>query len=311
MTKLPSIAVVTVAFNGEKLLACHLNALLAQTRPLDEIIVVNNGSRDHTSQFVRSNFPMVTVIDLLTNTGTGGGLSAGLSYAALQKRHDWVWMLDQDSVPEAHSLERLLGGLLALGSSEQTTAILAPLCVNSELKISYHGLLWQNGWRLLPPDAAHNPTLFVDATITSGSLIRREAVEGVGLPRADFFIDFVDLEYCLRLRHLGYKIVIVRDSVLEHTIGSPRKLKILGHSAIWADHAPWRHYYMARNEVFTIWNYYPGWGPKYSVMHRLLERAFWLVLCGNQKYACLKMMFMGVMDGRRGRLGIRFLQEAS
>lgn len=311
MTKGPSIAVVTVAFDGEHLLGRHLDALLRQTRPLDEIVVVNNGSRDQTSRFLQSNFPMVTVLELLTNTGMGGGLSEGLSYAALHKKHDWVWMLDQDSVPEAHSLERLLGGLLTLGTSEETTAILAPLCVNSEAEVSYPGLLWRNGWRISPPEAGHCPTSFVDATISSGSLIRREAVERAGLPRADFFMDFVDLEYCLRLRRHGYKIVVVRDSILDHTIGSPRKLKLLGHSAIWTDHAPWRHYYMARNEVFTIWSYYPGWGPKYSVVRRLFQRASRLLLYGKQKTACFKMMFLGVVDGRRGRLGIRFLDKAT
>jgi GT2 family glycosyltransferase len=310
MSKVPSIAAVTVAFNGEHLLARHLNALLGQTRPVEEIVVVNNGSRDKTSQFLQSHFPMVKVIDLPTNTGMGGGLSAGLSYAALHQRHDWVWMLDQDSIPEAQSLERLLGGMPAGGTSEQPIAMLAPLCMNSELEISYPGMLWQNGWRPSPPQDAHCRTWFVDATITSGSLIRREAVEKAGLPRDDFFIDFVDLEYCLRLRHLGYKIVMVRDSTLEHTIGSPRKIKILGHSAIWTDHAPWRHYYMARNEVFTIWSYYPGWGPKYSVVHRLFERAVRLLLYGTQKLNCLKMMCLGVMDGRKGRLGIRFLENA-
>jgi len=310
MSKALSIAAVTVAYEGERLLGRHLNALLGQTRPLDEIVIVNNGSRDQALQFLQSNFPMVTVIDLVTNTGIAGGLSAGLSYAALQKRYDWIWTLDQDSVPEADSLERLLEGLTVLGASGHRIGLLAPLCVCSEVGVSYPGLLWRNGWRLPPPEAKDLPTSFVDATISSGSLICREAVERAGLPRVDFFMDFVDLEYCLRLRRLGYEIAVVRSSVLDHALGKPRKLRILGHSAVWTDHAPWRYYYMARNEVYTIWNYYPNWGPKYSVVRRLFHCASRLLLYGKNKTACLKMMFLGVVDGRKGRLGVRFFEGA-
>ena len=52
--------------------------------------------------------------------------------------------------------------------------------------------------------------------ISSGSLIRREGVEVAGLPRRDFFIDFVDYEQCLRLRRHGFQIAVVNDSTLEH-----------------------------------------------------------------------------------------------
>ncbi|MGC1373946.1 MAG: hypothetical protein WA824_17560, partial [Candidatus Sulfotelmatobacter sp.] len=150
------------------------------------------------------------------------------------------------------------------------------------------------------------PISFVDLVISSGSLIRRNAIEAVGLPRADFFMDFVDYEHCLRLRRHGFKIAVVQDSHLKHVLGDPSKFEFLGKTKYWSDHAPWRCYYMVRNEVFTIWEYYPEWRNKGFLLWRLVRNAISLALFGKRKLACMGMMWRGFRDGRSGRLGIRF-----
>jgi rhamnosyltransferase len=158
----------------------------------------------------------------------------------------------------------------------------------------------------VPVDAIE-PITFVDCVISSGSLIRREGVEAVGLPRVDFFMDFVDYEYCLRLRRHGFRVAIVRDSILDHEIGELKTFNILGRKKYWGDHAPWREYYMARNETFTIWKNYPQFATKLSVLRRLLHHALGIVLFGKRKLSCLTMMWRGFHDGRAGRLGKRVL----
>lgn len=159
------------------------------------------------------------------------------------------------------------------------------------------------------PGDPSQPITFVDCVISSGSLVRREAVEAVGMPRVDFFMDFVDYEYCLRLRRNGFRIAVVRDSILDHEIGEQTSFNILGRKKFWADHAPWREYYMARNETFTIWQHYPQLTIKAFVVYKFAHHALGIVLLGKQKLACLKMMCRGFLDGRAGKLGIRFLPE--
>src|SRR6267143_6112826 len=107
----PSIASVTLAYNSELLLPKQLDALLRQSKPLDEIIVVNNASTDGTLDVLSAKYPQITVLDLPVNTGAGGGFAAGLAYAAMEKKHDWVWLLDHDSFPSDDGLEALLKGL--------------------------------------------------------------------------------------------------------------------------------------------------------------------------------------------------------
>jgi rhamnosyltransferase len=305
-----SIASVTVAYNGESLLARHLDALLGQSRPLDKIIVVNNASTDGTLRLLAERYPQVTVLDLPTNTGVGGGYASGLSFAMEKKNHDWVWLFDQDSAPGQDCLERLIKGLESLGDRAENVAVLAPVCIHPETGLSYPGLLWRDGWQKPTEESSSPPMWFVDAVISSGTLVRSEAVKLAGLPRADFFIDYVDFEYCLRLRRHGYDIVVVRDSLLHHQVGEPRQVKFAGFSLAWADHVPWREYYLTRNEIFTLRAYCPTWGARFSVARRLLRHGVSILLFGSEKVACLKMIYLGVLDGRAGRLGIRTFAQA-
>jgi len=187
--------------------------------------------------------------------------------------------------------------------------MLAPVPVHSDLPLSYPGLLWRNGWRAASYSDEYQKVLFVDVVISSGTLVRGDIVLDVGLPRSDFFMDFVDFEYCLRLRKHGYQIGVVRDSFLDHAIGTPRKVKLLGFSTVWSDHAPYREFYLWRNYVYTIGEYSPNFKSWLFVFRRFLRHGLGVVLFGRKKCACLTMMFRGLVDGWRGRLGIRFRGE--
>jgi len=305
VSKTLSIASVTVAFNGAKSLPRQLDALQRQTRALDEIVVVDNASTDSTVDLLVSKYPEITVLKLPENAGVGGGFAAGLHYAAITKKYDWVWLFDQDSVPTADGLELLLGGLEKLAGYVESTAILAPVCLHSQTGMVYPGLTWKSGWRYTDLATVCAPFVFVDSAISSGTLLKREPAVRVGLPREDFFMDFVDHEYCFRLRQAGYVIAIVTACRLDHEIGSARRIDFLGLSKKWADHSPLREYYMARNEVFTIWKYHPDWRSKLSTVSRLLNHVFEVFLFGCRKFACFQMMVRGLLDGLAGRLGVR------
>jgi len=64
-----SIASVTIAYNAASVLPRQLDALLRQTRPLQEIVVVDNGSTDGTSRMLAERYPQVTVLRMAENLG--------------------------------------------------------------------------------------------------------------------------------------------------------------------------------------------------------------------------------------------------
>ncbi len=81
-----SIASVTVAYNGAHTLLRHLDARKGQSQKVNEIVVVNNASTDSALDLLMARFPEVTVLNLAANGGVGGGLAAGLEYAAIAKK---------------------------------------------------------------------------------------------------------------------------------------------------------------------------------------------------------------------------------
>jgi GT2 family glycosyltransferase len=304
-----SIASVTVAYNDASVLPRQIEALLRQTRPLEEIVIVDNASVDGTCALLAKRYPQVTVLHMPGNLGVGGAVAAGLTYAALQKRHDWVLTLDADSAPDPDMLEALVEGIEFLADTDPAVGIVAPLCVHRETGTCYPPLFWREGFVKPPAEIVRKPVWFADLVMGSGCTVRREVVEEVGVPRADFFMYFLDYEYCLRVRSRGYKVAIVTRSKLGHEVGRARKVRLPGYSALWADHEPWHEYYMSRNVAYTAWWLYPTRRTKQFVLRHLARHTCASLLFGSNKLACIRKMAQGFWDGRQGSLGIRFRPE--
>jgi rhamnosyltransferase len=301
-----SVASVTTAYNGARALGRHIDALLNQQRTLQEIIVVDNASTDETRSLLAVYYPQVTVLRMAENLGAGGALAAGLEYAAREKKHDWIWMFDQDSVPAPGALETMLQETQQFEVASSEIGILAALPVDQQMENSSSPWLWRNGFVKMPPEFLSRRILFTDLVITSGAMVRREVVEKIGLPRSDFFIDFVDYEYCLRARSHGYKIAVITAAKLFHEIGKAQKVRFLGRRYLWSQHRPFREYYKSRNLAYSVWWLYPSLAAKGFVLRHLMRQAVGVLLFGSEKLDCLKKMVQGFWDGRRASLGVRF-----
>jgi rhamnosyltransferase len=302
-----SVASVTTAYNSTDDLARHVDALHRQQRPLQEIIVVDNASNDGTDSLLAARYPQVTVLRMPENLGTGGALAAGLAYAALNKRHDWIWMFDQDSLPTPTALEVMLEEVRRLDGNAGQVGMLAALPVDRDMETSSTPWLWRNRFVKPPAELLRHPIWFADLVITSGSMVRRDVVETIGLPRSDFFIDFVDYEYCLRARSHGYKIAVTTRVKLYHEIGKAHKVRFLvGRRHLWSEHHPFREYYYSRNLVYCVWWLYPSMAAKGFALLHLTRHAVGVLLFGSERLACLKRMAQGFRDGRRAMLGVRF-----
>jgi GT2 family glycosyltransferase len=301
----PSIGSVTVVYNGVRMLPRQMEALLGQTHSLQEIVVVDNASTDGTSTMLAEQYPQVKVLRMKENLGAAGAWAAGLSYAALNKRHDWIWTFDDDSVPTQGMLATLLGGIDSLNGTQAEVGIIAPMPVHRETETYYSPLFWREGFVRPSAEQMRQAIWFADLVIASGSLVRREVVEKVGLPRADFFMDFFDFEYSLRARAHGYKIAVIPEAELGHEIGDARMVWFPWRSRLWTNYPPWREYY-SRNMTYAGWRLYPSRGTKRFVVRHLIRHAGAVVLFSPKKMECLAKMAQGFWDGCRGKLGIRF-----
>jgi len=302
-----SVASVTTAYNAPGALARHLDALLRLTRPLEEIIVVDNASTDETVAVLRERYPQVTVLRMEENLGPGGALARGLEYAALERKHDWIWTFDQDSVPAPDSLEILLEEADRLADHASEVGILAALPVDEDMETSSTPWLWRDKFVKPPTEFLTRPVFFTDLVITSGCMVRQETVEKIGLPRPDFFIDFVDYEYCLRARSQGYKVAVVPRAKMHHEVGKAHKVRFLvGRHHLWSERRPFRQYYYSRNLAYLVWWLYPSPQAKGFALLHLARHSVGLLLFGPERLESLKKLLQGLWDGRRASLGTRF-----
>ena len=304
-----SIASVTTAHNAVLRLPKQLDALARQSYALRELVVVDDQSTDGTAEMLAARYPQVTLIRTAENLGAAGAWAAGLSYAALKQRHDWVWTFDDDTVPAGDALEALIESATTLRCDDGEIGMVTALPIHEESQTCYPPLLWREGFAKPPAHWMRQPVWFADLAIASGSMVRREVVEKVGLPRADFFMDFADFEFCLRARSQGYKIAVVTRARVTHEIGNAREVSLPGYSRIWPEHAPWREYYVIRNLAYAAWWLYPTRRTKWFVVSHLAKHAGGALLFGRQKFACLTKMLQGFADGRQAVLGIRFRPE--
>jgi rhamnopyranosyl-N-acetylglucosaminyl-diphospho-decaprenol beta-1,3/1,4-galactofuranosyltransferase len=306
------VACVIVAYNNGDNIERLLETLFSQSKQLEEIVVVDNASSDTTPEIIKQKFPQVTLVENACNMGVGGGYAQGLEYA-YQKGYEWIWLLDGDSFPQASALEELTKAFPGLKSVHPKIGILASCPVSPLINERYDGVLWRDRFVALPKRFTGCQEPFpVDSTISSGCLVSRRVVEDVGLPHADFFMDFVDHEYNLRVRRKGYEIISVPASIIYHEIGrSPvirsQIIRAIAHLATKGPlvvEAPWRQYYIVRNQVYTFWHEFRNYKALFFFTLRVIRMIIGMLLFNNKdKVKRIRYIILGLKDGFKGRLG--------
>ncbi|MET0420729.1 MAG: glycosyltransferase, partial [Acidimicrobiia bacterium] len=186
----PRVTSVLATFNRAAVLDATLTAIESQTRPPDEILVVDNASTDDTLAMLAQGHAQAATLRLSENSGASGGLAAGFEQA-FQRGADFVWVGDDDTTPTPDALRTLLGaaalvpesdlGVLALSGGTLRRGVVRHLPVG-QLPVYRHGR------------DTSSPLHAADFVIYDGGLVTRRAYELAGTPRADFFHDFGDLE---------------------------------------------------------------------------------------------------------------------
>jgi rhamnosyltransferase len=159
----------------------------------------------------------------------------------------------------------------------------------------------------IDPDSADAPWEEVERVITSGSLLPLEAYVDIGPFREEFFIDYVDEEYCLRAKAKGYRIIKSRKHLMSHAIGSPSVHKMFGTSKWTTNHGPDRRYYIARNNTVLLREYgdYRAGMWAWKSFRRCLRQCKRVALYEDMKARKIAAVLHGLRDGIRGHLGPR------
>ncbi|GBD25140.1 N-acetylglucosaminyl-diphospho-decaprenol L-rhamnosyltransferase [bacterium HR30] len=216
----PKVAVVVVNWNGnEDTLQC-VESLERVDYPNVEIIVVDNGSRIDPTPVLQARFPTVKCLRLPRNLGFTGGNNAGIRYA-LDAGAQYVFVLNNDTVVEPDVLSK------AVQVAEQDPRI-AAVGVKilawddpSRIWVAYGYVTFRQGLvRLVgyycPDDFRFNQERDVEWVPGTAMLLRRQALEDVGLFDDAYFAYHEDVDWCTTARRKGYRIVFAPAGRILH-----------------------------------------------------------------------------------------------
>lgn len=245
------VAAVVVTYNRVDKLGRVLDSILAQTRAVDEVIVIDNASTDSTPDLLAAygSDPRVVVVRLMENTGGAGGFAAGME-KAYERGADWVWIMDDDCYTDATALERLLSGHAEaeteLGRTIPYSCSLVRYTDGSICEMNNPGATWDWG-RLIA--RGQNAVLVTNCSFVS-VLIPRRSMAKFGLPLVEYFIWFDDMEYTLRISADGPGVQIL-DSMVTHDMPENRGVNF---GDVNQGNA-WKFFYGARNESSYRWHH--------------------------------------------------------
>lgn len=252
------VVAVIVTYNRSSLLEQVVNALARQSHPLYKILIVDNNSADDTKQIVSKLThctPQIEYVNTGDNLGGAGGFFYGVKLAK-KYNYDYIWLMDDDLVPNDDCLEKLLDvGFDGIRQpvryySDGTCAEISPVqydlssifLINPKRKTVADLLKEGRGGR----DVDLHGVPF------EGPLISKCVVNKIGFPESKFFIFYDDLDYSIRARRAGFDI---------KCICAARAIRLFKNNQS-NDLKSWKGYFMLRNLFYIHKKYGENWFVK-------------------------------------------------
>jgi rhamnosyltransferase len=212
--------------------------LSSVVKQVDKIFLVNNSESEIIS--VINSIPFHEKIECI-NFYKNRGIAAALNHTAelaIDNNFNFLLTLDQDSKLHPDLIKNFKHYI----RNEDFTwiGILAP-------NYFYKDYL-EKGKK----DYDHSVRL----SMTSGSLLNLDAYKKTGPFMDKLFIDYVDIEYCLRLRKKGFEIIKIHNANIYHSLGAIKGRKFLFRDISITNHSPLRLFYRTRNRFFVYKLYF-------------------------------------------------------
>ena len=249
----------------------------------DKVIVILNqanlfGKTDLTIE--NSEF-----IILGENIGLAKALNIGIKSAMNDSSCNYIALFDQDSI---------------LLKTESITEISKYFLMYSKLKIA---LIGHNNVDIKLKNVTQlqvKSIVEVDDIITSGSVIPCEVLREVGLMDENLFIDYIDYEWCLRAKFMGYKIYKSNNYFIEHNLGD-EFINFIGFKKPLHNNQMRKFYIIRNNLILMLRNYIPlSWKIKHFI--KLCYRVPGYILYSNNKIDSIKIIYNSISDFVNNRI---------
>jgi len=278
------VIAIVVTHNRRELLGECLSALGAQTARPARVVVVDNASSDGTPEMVEREFGDVELLRMADNEGSSGGFHEGMKRAH-EEGAEWLWLMDDDTIPSPTALAELLAARERL--EPELPSMLVSKVLWTDGRMHAMNTPWpdrKRAERMI--EGAERGLMPLRSATWVSLLVHRGAVDRHGLPLKRFFIWSDDIDYTGRVlfSEPGY---LVPTSVVVHKTESDKT-----HMAATPD----RFYYHVRNTVFIIRG--PGRRPREKAIFAWLLVSSVLAYLGrNPTAASAAAILRGLRDG--------------
>lgn len=213
-----NISVVIVNYKTPKLLMQCLESLKKEAPGINDIVVIDNASGDDSIALLKKNRPDVKRIASRTNVGFGRGVNWGITNA----RKPFILILNPDIILSPGSLQILWQEM----NNQPRLGLIAPKLMLPDGNLQFSCcrfqtpdvVVFRRSWlgkttlgqkridRFLMKEYDHQKPRDVDWVIGGCMLVRRQALEEIGLMDQRFFLYFEDMDWCRRFWHNGWRI---------------------------------------------------------------------------------------------------------
>ena len=263
---------------------------------------------DNTPRYDSPAFPALeraTVVELGENIGLAAALNLGIRLSG-REGYENIFLLDQDSrLPETF-FSSMLHFKRNIDEKTAICALYVPNFYDRNSKtLARFPLLTRASFRIKTCDGLRDG-LSKEAliAITSGTLIAYSKYIRIGQFREDYFINFVDAEYCLRAWTRGFRVALNCRVTINHAVGNRVVRGFLGLPLKPNFQPPPRRYYTARNGIRTSLDYFAAF-PLYLpfIMAGLFLEFLSILLYERGKARKVYALLAGLLHGLLGRMG--------
>ena len=216
----PEVVIIVLNWNGfEDTVEC-IGSLKKQSYPNYKILIVDNGSTDGSDELLKKEFPELAFIQTGKNSGYAGGMNAGMRHV-LASRAEYIILLNNDTIVAPDFTAELVNAAL----EEKMAGILCSKIYfyDRPETLWYAGASFNTllGWGRHRGYAQHDDGRFDAVEETQrpcgcSMMVTREFCDRTGLLDEEFFCYFEDVDWGLRARRNGFKVLYVPASKVWH-----------------------------------------------------------------------------------------------
>lgn len=258
------------------------------------VILVNNSPEISLDLFSTSK---TSIIKNQVNIGLSLSLNIGISEAKKQG-FEAVALFDQDTELPSNFTQQMLYYINRY-QGDKPVAVYSPVFHNHVINETSSHINFKP-FRLVRSSVDESDYAQPHYVITSGSIIPMPVLDDVGLMREELFIDFVDIEWCLRARQNDYEIVAINKVMIDHHLGD-YAVHFMGHR--YPIHSPLRMYYHFRNAMYLYRLREIDWNWRIVDSARNLFRFLFYMLFVKNRWTYFKYIIKGYYHGLIKKMG--------